>query len=77
MEQQQLAVQEHNGFLYTETCHLYHNRHRKLTISRMVKETNLPWNFVANFAQREQKNNDKIITLRNYLLRYIEKPELI
>lgn len=77
MMEQQLHTKDANGFLYNETCELYINRHRRLTISRMVKETNLPYNFVANFTQREQKNNEKIIKFRDYLKHYHDNPDLV
>jgi hypothetical protein len=77
MMEQQVHNVAPNGYLYDETCELYINRHRRLTISRMVKETKLPYNFVANFAQREQKNIEKVIKFRDYLKKYHDNPDLV
>lgn len=77
MMEQQLHTENANGDLYYNTCYYYINRHRKLTISRMVKETKLPYNFVANFTQREHKNSEKIIKFRDYLKHYYDNPHLV
>lgn len=63
--------------IYDQTVELYNNRHRKLTISRIVKETDLSWNFVSSFAIRKPANVERIQKLREYLLKYKTKPELV
>lgn len=67
-----------NGSLYNETLQLYVNRHRKLTIGRLVKETGLPWNFVGNLPQRvPTKSDHKLQVLYDHLKRYENNPDLI
>lgn len=67
-----------NGSLYNETMELYVNRHRKLTIGRLVKETGLPWNFVCNLSQRvPTKSDHKLQQLHDHLKRYVDNPHLI